>query len=189
MSAKIIAFPVKEEVGLTEHERDTILVAADEMICVGGRELLVQMLKGMRSEVVLEAGAEKRKNFGALSALTLGEIEAKIDQLVQEDLLRIELYGSRSLLVHSPSGWIRVKSLWSELLWRAFERRLRARDFGGLQAEVGRLHVEVKLSVLERIAREDAARFQPLLSSWRERETRRIRRKIDEVLARIAPAR
>lgn len=187
MSAKIIPFPVRtSSVELTEHERDLILLTADEMIARGGKELLVQVLKGMRSDLVLASGGEKLKHFGVLGELTLGEIEAKIDRIVGEDLLRIEHYWNRALVVHSPAGWERIRSLWAHLLWSSFERRARIGDLGGIYAEVGRVHKEVKLAFLDRVEQEGASRFAPVLEAWQEREGKRIRRRILEVLERLA---
>jgi hypothetical protein len=188
VSAKIIPFPIKDEVHLTEHERDAILLAADEMIAKGGKELLVQVLKGMKSDLVLGAQGEKLKHFGSLGELTLGEIEARIDRVLAEDLLRVEWYWNRPLIVHSPAGWERIRSLWAELLYQSFERRARGRELSGIYAEIGRVHREVKLAFLERVETERAGRFEPVLRAWREREGKRIRRRIDEVLDLLVEA-
>ncbi len=187
MAAKIIAFPAKTQVELTESDRDVILVAADEMIHKRrGKELLVQVLKGMRSELVLEAQGEKLRSFAMLAACTLGEIEAKIDRMLEEDLLRVEHYGGRPLLAHSPNGWERVKPLTASAVFTVLQRRASSGDAGGIYAEVGRYHREVKSLVLARIERESATRLAPLLRVWAEREeSKGVRRKIQEVLQRL----
>ena len=188
MAAKIIAFPVKTNVDLTESDRDVILLAADEMIHKRrGKELLVQVLKGMRSELVLESQGEKLRCFAMLAACTLGEIDAKIERMLEEDLLRVEWYGGRALLAHSPLGWERVKPLAASAIFSALTRRASNGDTSGIYAEVGRYHREVKNLVLARIDRESAQRLAPLLRVWAEREeSKAVRRRIQEVLQRLS---
>ena len=190
MSAKIIPFPSRkgEDVQLSEAQRDVILLAADEMIAKGGKELLVQVLKGMRSDLVLGAEAEKLRHFGALSSLTLAGIESRIDRILEEDLLRVEHYANRALLVHSPLGWERVKPLWAAILYDSFARRAARDELQGIYAEIGRVHREVKQLVLERIEREGASALAPVLEGWRERETKGMKRRISEVIERLTCA-
>src|SRR5450631_3560469 len=138
MSAKIIAFPSREEVILTDLERDAILLAADEIIAKGGKELLVQVLKGMRSELVVGCGAETLRHFGSLGELTLSQIEARIQQMLDLDLLRVEHYWELPLIVHSPAGWERTTELWADLLYQNIRDRAVAGDTAGIFAEVGR---------------------------------------------------
>lgn len=185
MGAKIIPFPVRGDVSVTEDERDVVLIAADEMIAKGGRDLLAQVLKGIHSEVVLACEGEKLKAFASLSELTLAQIEAKIDKLLEEDLLRIETSLGRPLLVHSPAGWERTKTLLAAKVYVSLEQRAEASDAKGLYGEVGRVHREVKFLVLARIEEAADARFAPLLESWRERETKPVKRRIGEVLERL----
>lgn len=185
MSAKIIAFPTREEVVLTDKERDAILLAADELIARGGRELLLQVLKGMHSELVVAAGGETMRSFGALGHLSLGGIEARIDRMLDEDLLRVEQYWDLPLVVHSPAGWERTTQLWARHLHQSFRERARAGESQGVFAEVGRVHREVKLLLLALLEADGDTRVAPLLEGWREREGKRMKRRIDEVLERL----
>ena len=185
MSAKIIPFPMREEVVLTDRERDAILLAADELIAKGGKELLVQVLKGMRSELVIAAGAEAMRHFGALETLTLAQIEGRIDRMLIEDLLRVEHYWDLPLVVHSPSGWERTTRLWANELYESIRDRAAAGDVAGIFAEVGRVHREVKVLVLERVEAQGDSGFVSVLESWREREGKRMKRRISEVLERL----
>ena len=67
----------------------------------------------------------------------------------------------------------------------SIEPRAEASDAKGLYGEVGRVHREVKFLVLARIEEAADARFAPLLESWRERETKPVKRRIGEVLERL----
>ncbi len=185
MTAKIIPFPIREEVNLTESERDAILLAADELIAKGGKELLVQVLKGMRSELVVAAGAEGMRHFGSLGALTLSQIEARLDRMLEEDLLRIEHYWELPLVVHSPAGWERTTHLWADQLYDAIRDRASVGDVAGIFAEVGRVHREVKMLVLDLVETRGDSGFVSVLESWREREGKRMKRRISEVLERL----
>ena len=185
MGAKIIPFPMRGDVSVSDDERDGVLIAADEMIAKGGRDLLSQLLKGIHSEIVLAAEAEKLKSFGSLAELTLAQIESKIDKLLEDDLLRVEHYLGRTLLVHSPAGWERTKVLLAGRVYASLEQRASAGDAKGLYGELGRIHREVKLLVLTRVEETADARFAPMLESWRERETKPVKRRIGEVLERL----
>lgn len=185
MGAKIIPFPMRGEVSVTDDERDVVLMAADEMIAKGGRELLAQVLKGIHSEIVLASEGEKLKAFGSLAALTLAQIEAKIDKLLEDDLVRVEHYLGKSLLVHSPAGWERTKVLLAGRVYASLQQRAEAGDAKGLYGEVGRVHREVKFLVLTRVEETADGRFAPMLESWRERETKPVKRRIGEVLERL----
>ncbi|HVO31617.1 MAG TPA: RQC domain-containing protein [bacterium] len=185
MSAKIIPFPLHEEILLTDVERDAVLLAADELIAKGGKELLVQVLKGMRSELVLAAGAETLRSFGALGTLTLAQIEGRIDRMLEEDLLRVEQYWDLPLVVHSPAGWERTTRLWATRLHTTLRDRAHAGDAQGIFAEVGRVHREVKMLLLERIEGDGDPAFAPILEAWRDREGKRLKRRIEEVLSRL----
>lgn len=188
MGAKIIPFPVSGDVSVSEDERDIVLVAADEMIARGGRDLLAQVLKGIHSEIVLAAEGEKLKCFGALSGLELSQIDAKIDKVLEDDLLRIEPYLGKPLLVHSPTGWERTKILLATRVHASLRQRADAGDSKGLFGEIGRVHREVKFLVLARIEEQPDPKFAPLLESWRERETKPVKRRIGEVLNRVSGA-
>lgn len=183
--AKIIPFPARHEIALTDEDRDLVLLAADEMIAKGGKELLVQVLKGMHSDLVLEHDGEKLRRFGAMAARTLGEIEAIIDRTIEEGLLRVEHYSNRAMLVHTDAGWARVKPLWAASVFHSMERRAEHGETQGLYAEIGRVHREVKQLVLERIAQDGSPRFAPLLEAWSERESKGMKRRIGEVLDRV----
>ena len=185
MGAKIIPFPLRGDVSVTEDERDTVLIAADEMIAKGGRELLAQVLKGIHSEVVLAAEGEKLRSFAALESLTLAQIEGKIDKLLEDDLLHVEHYLGRPLLVHSPAGWERTKELLAARVFRSLTRRAERGDTKGIFGEIGRVHREVKFLVLARIAEGSDPRFAPLLEAWKDRETKLVKRRIGEVLQRL----
>lgn len=188
MGAKIIPFPVRGDVTVSEDERDIVLIGADEMIAKGGRDLLTQVLKGIHSEIVLAAEGEKLKCFGSLSELELSQIDAKIDKLLEDDLLRIESYLGKALLVHSPAGWERTKALLASRVHASLSKRAENGDSKGIFGEIGRVHREVKFLVLARIEEQPDPKFAPLLESWRERETKPVKRRIGEVLQRVSGA-
>ena len=189
MSAKIIPFPTREsEASASIDDLDTVLMAADEMIARGSREMLAHVLKGMPSDVVLATEGQKLKHFGALAHLSLGAIESAIARLLDDDLLRIETSLGKPILVHSTAGWERVKVMWVERLLCSFAERLRRNDLRGLYAEVGRVNREVKLAVLDRICDAGEPRFVPLLESWREREDKPVKRRIADVLDTLSRA-
>lgn len=173
---------------MSDEERDAVLLAADELIAKGGRDLLAQVLKGIHSEVVLAAEAEKTKGFGSLASLSLAQIEAMIDKILADDLLRIEPYLGRPLLVHSPAGWERTKELLAARIVARFRDRAASGDAKGVYGEIARIHREVKLLVLERVTTSADARLTPVLEAWRERETKPMKRRIGEVLDRLACA-
>ena len=105
--------------------------------------------------------------------------------MLEEDLLRIEHYWDLPLIVHSPSGWGRTTKLWAESVYQSIGDRAAAGDVAGIFAEVGRVHREVKMLVLDRVECEADSRFVSVLESWRDREGKRMKRRISEVLDRL----
>jgi len=59
---------------LNEHEKRTILRAADEIIAEGGRTLLAKILKGSREKKVLQLGLDECPIYGHYQSETIDDI-------------------------------------------------------------------------------------------------------------------
>ncbi len=90
---------------LPAKEIAVILRGADDLIMSGGRSLLAKLLKGSREKKVLELGLDHSPAYGALSALSLEDVLARIDWLILNDYLFIEYDYRLPLLVYTPRGW------------------------------------------------------------------------------------
>ena len=186
MTAKIIAFPTLGTIEISEEDRNLLLLAADEMIARGGPDLLAQVLGGMESDLVLAAEGQKLKCFGALSGSSPGEIQQKIERIIEEDLLRVEHYWDKPLIVHSPDGWNRIKDLWTEKTLSSLANTTGDVGLIELLHEVERVHRDVKIKVLEIIMKNKLGVTLQVLEAWRDLEGKRMRRRIDETIAAIS---
>jgi len=186
MTAKIIPFPTLGSVQISEEDRDLLLLAADEMIARGGPDLLAQVLGGMKSDQVLAADGTKLKSFGVLSDHTPGEIQEKIESLIEEDLLRVEHYWDKPLIVHSPNGWNRIKDLWTEKTLSSLASITGDEGLIDLLHQIERVHRDVKIKVLEIIMKNKLNVTPQVLEAWRDLEGKRMQRRIDETIAAIS---
>ena len=71
---------------LSEEEIRMILRAADELISVGGRSLLVKILKGSNDKKVLEYKLNECPSYGFYSILTLEEISYRVDWMLKRTI-------------------------------------------------------------------------------------------------------
>ena len=82
-----------------------ILRGADELIGTGGRNLLSKVLKGSREKKVLELGLDESPAYGAMRALSLDDVKARVDWVILNGYLRIEYDGHLPVLVYTDRGW------------------------------------------------------------------------------------
>ncbi|HEY4760606.1 MAG TPA: RQC domain-containing protein, partial [Thermoguttaceae bacterium] len=62
-----------------------ILRAADDLIMSGGRNLLSKLLKGSKEKKIIELGLDKNPLYGFYSDISLEDILAKIDWIIENN--------------------------------------------------------------------------------------------------------
>ena len=103
---------------LSEEEIRAILRAADELISVGGRSMLVKILKGSKDKRLLEHDLQNCPAYGYYQPLTMAEIGHRVDWVIRKGYLRIQYDRELPLLVFSDKGWEIERETYAEDLFR-----------------------------------------------------------------------
>ena len=167
-------------VKLRDEEIRAILRAADELIGVGGRSMLVKILKGSKDKKILEHHLDEGPVYGYYRSLTMEEISRRVDWTLEEDYLRIEYSGRLPMLVFSEKGWGIEEKTFAEEIYAEFCRALSE----GEQSVITRMkdiNRQVVFDVLEMIRNSGKREFIPLLEAWKKVEVRKVRERIESV--------
>jgi len=165
---------------LSEEEIRMILRAADELISVGGRSMLVKILKGSKDKKVLEYKLDECPSYGFYSILTLKEISYRVDWMLKKDYLRISYNGRLPMLIFSEKGWEIEAETFAEEIYQRLCQDLRDKKIRKI-LEMKTVNRQVVFKVLEKIRVSKNAEFIPLLEQWKEMEVRKVRERIASV--------
>ena len=165
-----------------QDEIDAVLMAADAVVAQAGRAGVTLILKGSRSQKALAQGWDKLSDYGRLQHLTTKQIAQKVDWCIRHDWLCIEYDHGIPLLVHSPQGWERVKTLWVARVLEWLEEWSAAGQSQQVWLRLEHIHREIKLRVLETIAHEQRVELAPVLRAWFPHEVRAVREAINRTL-------
>ncbi|MBN1935631.1 MAG: hypothetical protein JW934_13265 [Anaerolineae bacterium] len=164
-----------------QDEIDAILMAADAIVGRAGRAGVALILNGSQSKKALAQGWDQLPDYGRLKHLSGDAIARKVDWCIHHDWLRIEYDRDIPLLVHSPKGWERVKTVWVERVLGWFT------EWATEQPErvwprLEHIHREIKLGALETIVQAQQTALSPVLRAWFPHEVRAVRQAINHTL-------
>ncbi len=186
MSRKVRRVPVsldaKDITQLPEQEIAIILRGADELIMHGGRSLLAKVLKGSREKKLKELSLDQSPAFGALRALSLQEILARIDWLIINHYLAIEYDYRLPLLVYTPRGWEIEKKTYAAELQTKLDHLITSGNPVLDLTWLNDSHREVLMHLLDRIEASGDRKVIPALECWSQSAVKKIRRKIQGVV-------
>lgn len=165
---------------IPEDEIKIILRAADELISIGGRNLLAKILKGSKEKKVLEHGLDKCPVYGYYHSLTLEAISYRVDWMIKQDYLRIEYFGQLPMIVFSEKGWEIEKETFTEELYQKFCLDMKGNDFRVIH-EMKSVNRQVVYHVLEKIRASRDEGFIPILEEWKKLEVQKVRARINSV--------
>ena len=158
-----------------------ILRAADDIIAVGGRNLLCKILKGSREKKVLEYELNKNPCYGYYNSLTLKEISYRVDWIIRRGYLNIEYFGRLPMIVYSETGWeIERETFVNELLSKLYDM-LDSKDFSFIKTLKGRNRGMI-LMLLDAVKNTGNARFIPVLKTWKENDFKKVQSEIQKVI-------
>ncbi len=169
----------------TPEEIDAILLATDSIIGQAGRTGVALILNGSRSKKVREWEWDQLPDYGRLQHLTADAIERKVDWCICHGWLRIEYEREIPLLLHTPQGWERVKSLWVRRVLAWFAEWAATQQPEKVWPTLEHIHREIKLRVLECIAQDKAIHLAPALQVWFVHEVRAVRQAINATLQQL----
>ncbi|MDF2921521.1 MAG: hypothetical protein K0R57_435 [Paenibacillaceae bacterium] len=161
-----------------------ILEAADEIIGRAGRAMLTKLLKGSKDKKLLSLELDRVRRYGHYSCLTLEQIAARVDWMIENDFLSIEYQGDMPLLYFTDRGWIVEREQQGSRLLQEWSQWL---EEGRSAGELDMLYLKDRnrgmiLLFLEKVARSRDKRFIPYLEQWKLVDYRKIREAIDQVV-------
>lgn len=165
---------------LSEEEIKMILRGADELICTGGRSMLVKILKGSKDKKVLEYKLDQCPAYGFYRSLTQEEISCRVDWMIKRGYLRIEYSGRLPMLVFSENGWEIERETYTEELFQRFDLDRRESNFRVIH-EMKDVNRQVVMGILEKIRATREEGFAQILEVWKAMEVRKVRERIESV--------
>lgn len=158
---------------LTKKEILAILRAADKIIAMGGRTLLVKILKGSKEKRVLKLGLDTCPVYGFFSSETKTEILKKVDWMIDYEFLDLHFQGKLSTVVFTERGWALESNQRADELLEEWTEWLA----DGLEHDMSYLkdrNRDMILLFLEKVKETENPRFIPFLEAWKEIEYKKV---------------
>jgi superfamily II DNA helicase RecQ len=177
-----------ERVALTDAERRLILETADAMVDEAGRSTLVLALRGSRNKKLEKFQAETLPGFGCYRGMPEADVLARVDQLIHEELLRIESRDGFPLLGFTPQG-LELAEGWTAERWLG-QLREHVADPSPFHPtfafdrmpERNRKTLHLLLDALET---EADPSWLPMLRHWHGAEVKKVRARLSPLIARL----
>lgn len=166
---------------LSFEEIKAILRGAEDLISVGGRNLLAKILKGSKDKIVLSHQLENSPVYGFYNDLTLQEILYRIDWVIENHYLNIYYNGRLPVLVYSDKGWEIERETYAEELLHKLKSLLGTGDYSFVK-ELKDRNRGMILLLVDKIMQTNNKKFIPLLYAWKENEYKKVRSAIQNAI-------
>ncbi|MCZ6672324.1 MAG: RQC-minor-1 family DNA-binding protein [Verrucomicrobia bacterium] len=163
---------------LSREEVALVLRAADDLITTGGRTLLVKVLRGSKAQ---DIRPEHRENpaYSGWKELSRNEVSHRVDWCIENGYISLEYFGKLPLLVYPRKGLaIECQTIASEWFQSAV-----ANGFDVLCERVSEAPMGTLMALLDQVAEHGKELGFPLIKVWKEVATKRIRKRINTILA------
>jgi|SRR3972149_8220443 len=171
---------------LPYEEIAAILRAADDLIMCGGRNLLSKLLKGSKEKKLLELGLDKNPSYGFYSDISLENILAKVDWIIQNNYLAIEYDYRLPLLIFTEEGWEIEKDIYSTELLNGFDKMINS---GANYFNMNYLKDKNRgliFLLLDKARQTKDKKYLPILEAWKEIDYKKVKQKINQVINSIS---
>ena len=171
---------------LPYEEIAAILRAADDLIMCGGRNLLSKLLKGSKEKKLLELGLDKNPSYGFYSDISLENILAKVDWIIQNNYLSIEYDYRLPLLIFTEEGWEIEKDIYSTELLNGFDKMINS---GANYFNMNYLKDKNRgliFLLLDKARQTKDKKYLPILEAWKEIDYKKVKQKINQVINSIS---
>jgi len=163
-----------------------ILRGADELIVRGGRSLLAKILKGSKDKKILSLKLDKSPVYGYYKGLTIKEITAKIDWVIENGFLTIRYDGRLPLLEYTGKGWEIEKDTYSDELLSNMDKMLESsQDIYDMTYMKDR-NRKMILMLLDKIEATGDPKYIPILRSWEKIDYKKVMERIRKVIQTIS---
>lgn len=172
------------EEALDFNEYKAVLRGADELVSIGGRNMLAKILKGSRDKKLLEHQLDQCPVYGFYKDLTIEAIISRIDRVITDGYLKIEYDYRLPVFVYTPKGW----EIEIETYAREVAGKLRVKnntvDYSFIDTLKNR-HRGMINRVLEIIAESEDKEYIPALEYWKSIDFKKVQKKIGGVILRL----
>ena len=170
---------------LAPEELRAILRGADELIGIGGRSLLVKILKGSHAQEVLRLHLDQCPVYGYFQHLSADEVLARIDRAILDGYLKVVYDNRLPVLVLTDAGWeIEKETIANELL-AGFDELLTTSqppyDMSYLKDRTRTLI----WCLLDKIEASENSKYLPLLEAWQQIDYKKVKQRIETVVRKI----
>lgn len=174
--------PLPRQMPLLDEEIGLVLRAADELINLGGRSLLVKILKGSREQSILRHNLQHCPVYGVWKNRATEDVAAIVDRAVVAGFLRIQYSGQLPVLVFTEIGWEWERGQRVEEFLREWDVWI---DTNTPPASMEYLKDRNRVMIqdfLERVRSTGESRYIPLLERWAEVDHKKVRALIADVV-------
>jgi hypothetical protein len=171
---------------LPHEEIVAILRGADHLIMSGGRTLLSKILKGSKEKRVLELELDQSPVYGFYNHLTIAEIKPRIDWMILNGYLDIQYDYRLPLLVFTPRGWEIERNTFAEELLQGFDEMIAS---GSKEYDMSYLKDRNRgmiMLLLDKVEETGDPKYIPILRAWEEVDYKKVRRRIRQVILKLA---
>lgn len=170
---------------LPPEDLQAILRAADDLIGSGGRTLLAKVLKGSKAQDVLSHNLDKNPSYGYYRQLSPTEIMARIDWVLLRGYMRIEYSGRLPFLIYTDRGWEIEKETYTNELLQGFDHMLATGSPPYDMVYLKDKNRGLVFLLLDRIEATKDPKYIPLLEAWAQVDYKKVREKLQQVIANI----
>lgn len=179
-------------VALSEADRRAMFAVLDQAVYEAGRTAVMMALRGSRAEKVKRLGLIDNEGHGHFAGMSEDDVQARIDTLIHEGLLRIErtreglpLPGYTDAGLEVAKGFVVERWLAEVRGQVALVAAGRALTLSFLMAANPQRNHDTVLLLVDRVEREADATWLPMLRAWCAAETKRVRDRLRSVIERL----
>jgi hypothetical protein len=170
---------------LDPQEITAILRAADDIIGCGGRTQLAKILKGSKEKKLLELKLNQNPSYGLFHFEKMEEIMGKIDWMILQDYLDIQLSGKLPMIIFTEKGWLIVRDIRADELLREWDHWIEKGISAASMEYLKDRNRGMILLFLEKVKETGDCNYIPFLQQWDKIEYKKVRQAIQETIRHL----
>lgn len=169
---------------LSEIDINAILRAADEVIGMGGRNIIAKILKGSHDKIVLEKELNVCSSYGFYNIYSLDEIIQRIDWMITNNYFKIEYRGKLPVIVFSDKGWETYKPVYRDEIYDLMIN-VKQNDYPSIIERLKKTNRQIIVILLHKIGESKEIELLDLLAEWEKIEVKKVREMIDNTIEQL----
>lgn len=169
---------------LSDIDINAILRAADEVIGIGGRNIIAKILKGSHDKIVLEKELNVCPSYGFYNIYSLDEIIQRIDWMITNNYFKIEYNGKLPVIVFSDKGWETYKPVYRDEIYDLMIN-VKQNDYPSIIERLKKTNRQVIELLLHKIGESKDIELLDILVEWEKIEVKKVREMIDITIEQL----